>query len=275
MSQVFELDFVKAFHLRSRSPGELTQKLAPSHAKYNGKDALVVVIKERTNSHAFFNLEGQPSVRTIAFNQLCPRTPNPPATHASAESSPSKSMNIQQESYTPAEIEITIKFQRMWRSCAHKIKIRRSYMQLPEARAIAHFISLGAQLPATLSFIDGVVFQDTLISKGVAMSLRLAVARDTLSRLQKDAMTCVEKVDISAGLFESVDDALRGNAQVESLIRKADETMSDDSIAEVVKMGVLAVLEKVLKNVEDSYVEAQQAMSETRKILDTVFSSCT
>ncbi|KAM0804321.1 hypothetical protein BDR22DRAFT_920025, partial [Usnea florida] len=71
-NEVFEYDFVKAFQLKSRTPGALVHNLAPSFAKYNGKDALLVVIKDRKNNHAFFNLEHHPGVKAIPFNQLCP-----------------------------------------------------------------------------------------------------------------------------------------------------------------------------------------------------------
>ena len=199
----------------------------------------------------------------------------PATTHAPADNSLSTATDSTQEEYTKTEIEAAGKIQHVWRSCFRKIKNRRLYMLLPEAPLIAHFIALGAECPVTLTFIDGVAFRDTLISKGVEMSLRLAVARDTLSRLQKDAMTCVEKVGFSTGLFESVDDVLHRNSQVEALLRKADEKMSDECMVGVVKMGVLTVLKEVMKTVEDIITEAEHDMLETRKKTDTVSRSCT
>lgn len=269
-NQVFEFDFIKAFHLRSRNPDDLTQKLVPSFAKYNGKDTLVVVTKDRKKVSVFTNLEHQLGVRTVPFDQVCPRTPSPAATHGSANTPPSACMDNSQEEYTSAEMEAIIKTQRLWRSCSRKIKNRRSYMQLPEARAIAHFIFLGAGLPGTLTFIDGVAFRHVLISRGMAMSLRLAVAHDTLSKLRQDAMTCIEKMEINTGLFESVDDVLHHSSQVEILLRKADEKMSDECIAGVVKLGALSVLEKGMKDIEEIVAEAERDMLGTRDMVDKV-----
>ena len=269
-NQVFEFDFIKAFHLRSRNPDDLTQKLVPSFAKYNGKDALVVVTKDRKKISVFTNLEHQLGVRTVPFDQVCPRTPPPAATHGSANTPPSACTDNPQEEYTSAEMEAIIKTQRLWRSCSRKIKNRRSYMQLPEARAIAHFIFLSAGLPGTLTFIDGVAFRHVLISRGMAMSLRLAIAHDTLSKLRQDAMTCIEKMEINTGLFESVDDVLHHSSRVEILLRKADEKMSDECIAGVVKLGALSVLEKGMKDIEEIVAEAERDMLGTRDMVDKV-----
>ena len=107
------------------------------------------------------------------------------------------------------------------------------------------------------------------------MSLRLAEARDSLSKLQGDAMACVEKVEISTGVFESIDDIVRRNSQVEALLIQADEKMSDACIMELVKTGVLPALEKAMKDVQNIVLEAEQGMLETRKSLDAVICTCT
>ncbi|KAL9066625.1 MAG: hypothetical protein Q9161_007455 [Pseudevernia consocians] len=275
VKEVFEYDFVRAYHLRSSTPAEITSKLAFSFSKYNEKDALIVITKDQKKKSPFSKLEHQLGVGSDTFDHICPPTMTPATTRAPADNSLSTATDSTQEEYTKTEIEAAGKIQHVWRSCFRKIKNRRLYMLLPEAPLIAHFIALGAECPATFTFIDGVAFRDTLISEGVEMSLRLAVARDTLSRLQKDAMTCVEKVGFSTGLFESVDDVLHRNSQVEALLRKADEKMSDECMVGVVKMGVLTVLKEVMKTVEEIITQAEHDMLETRKKTDTVSRSCT
>lgn len=273
--EVFEYNFVRAYYLRSPTAFEITSKLASSFLKYHGKDSLIVVIKNRKKGSPFSALENQPSVRTVAFDQICPPVATPAITHAPADMAPSTASNSPHEEYTKIETEAASKIQTFWRSCSRKIKIRRSYMELPEARAITHFISLGAACPATLTFIRATALRDVLISKGVAMSLRLAVARDTLSKLQGDAMACVEKVEISTGFFESIDDIVHRNSQMEALLKQADEKMSDACIMKLVKTGVLPALEKAMKNVQNIVLEAEQGMLETRKSLDAVLCTCT
>ena len=192
------------------------------------------------------------------------------ANQASADMLPSMSLDNPQEEYTTAETEAATSIQRIWRSYYRKINIRRSYMETPEARAVAHFISLSAECPAALSFIDRVTFRDTLISKGVAMSLRLVVARDTLSKLQQDAMTCVENIELSTGLFESIDNILHRNSKVEALLGKAEEKMSEECMRGLVRMGVLTVLEKAMEDIGTFVAEAELEMLQSREMIDRV-----
>ena len=69
------------------------------------------------------------------------------------------------------------------------------------------------------------------------MSTRLVVARQTLSKSQDDAMTCAKKDEISTALFESVDEVVHRNGQVEALLEEAEQQICDDSIAKAVKDG--------------------------------------
>ena len=273
--EVFGYDFVRAYHLRSSTPAGVIPKLVGSFLKYNGKDALTLVIKDRSRGSQLFSLENNPGVKTASFDHICPRPASPVAILASAETSPSMPTDNSQEEYTLAETEAVIKFQRLWRSCSRKIKDRRSYMQLPEARAIAHFISLGAECPVTLNFIERVAFKNELVSNGTVLVLKLAAARDVLFKLQKDAMTCVENVEISTGLFETVDDVLHRNNQVEESLRIADAKMSDESLGGVVKTGVLTALEEAMKDIEGLVTKAEEIMSKTKKMVDAVSRNCT
>lgn len=249
----------------------MIQRLAPPLLKHNSKDALIVIVKDRTKGLYFSNLEDQPGVKTVPFDQLRSNVPDAGDANASAaDPSPSTSTEAPQQEYTAAETEAITRIQRSWRSCYRKIKDRRSYMQRPEARAIAHFISLGAQCPATLSFIDKVAFRALLISKGVLTSLKLADARDTLSKLHKDAMTCAEEVEISTELFASVDDVLHRNRDVETLLKNVEEKTSEEYLTDLVREGVLSVLETQMKDVEKTLVQAEELMLQARKMLDTV-----
>lgn len=271
VSQVFEYDSIKAFHLRSRTPHELTQKLAPSLAKYNGKDTLVVVIKDRKKGLAFSNIENQPGVSTVPFDQLCPQAPTTAAIEnlASQVALPT-STDSAHEQYSTAETEAMIKVQRLWRSCSVKIKSRRSYVAVPVCQAIVRFFNLGSQIPATIISGDQKAFRKLLLSDAVALSLRLDTVKSLLSDLQKDTMTCIESVELSQGVDKDVDDMICQNKDVEVSLEKAEEKMSNEYLLGLLKLGVLHVLENAMKFVEDTLVEAEQGMLETRKILDAV-----
>ena len=277
LSQVFDYDFVKAYHLRSRTSSELTLRLQASFAKYNGKDALVVVIRDRTRGSPFHSLEHQPGVRTVTFDQLYPSVPTPAAAAISNEqtlqSAPADGADAADDQYSAEETEAMIKIQRLWRCVSTKIKRRRSYISDPECRAIARYFNMSAQCPATTELRDRRAMRRLLVSRGVSLRLRLGAGWESLSRLQRDAMACVENVEVSVGVFESVDGILGRNREVEPLLRKGEEQMSDEHLIGLVKEGILPDLEKALKNVEIIIMDIERNMSETRKMISTVSSS--
>lgn len=214
-------------------------------------------------------------MNTVAFDRICPLTTTRVTTPASAENTSLTPLEGNQEEYTVVETEAAAKIQRLWRKYSSEIKIRRLYLELPEAQAVAHFISLSATCPTTLTFTDGITFRHTLISKGVTMSLRVTVARETLSKLQQEAMNCIEKDEIIPELFESVDDALHRNNHVEALLKEVDERMSDQCIIGVVKTGVLTELETAMEAISRVLAEAEGEMLQTREAIDRVSRSCT
>lgn len=276
VNQVFEYDLIKAFHVRSRTTDELTQKLAPSLAKSNGKDALVVVIKDRNKSPAFAHLEHQPGVTTVAFDHLCPR----PRNSAAADDSPYQSTlptsaDGAQEQYSTAETEAMIKIQRLWRSCSVKINRRRSYVSVPVHRATARFFNLGAQCFATVTSGNWKAILKLCMSHGVALSLRLDSATGLLSKLQEDAMTCIENVEISPGVDRSVDYVLGLNRDVDVLLQKAKVMISDGVLAAVVQLGDVSLLEGVMMDVEALVAEAECGLLETEKIIVAVSNNST
>ena len=277
LSQVFDYDFVKAYHLRSRTSNELTLRLPASFAKYNGKDALVVVIRDRTRGSPFRTLEHQPGVRIVTFDQLYPSVPTPAAAAISSEqtlhSAPADGADAADDQYSVEETEAMIRIQRLWRSVLTKIQRRRSYISDPECRAIARHFNMSAQCSATTELRDRRAMRRLLVSQGVSLRLRLGAGWESLSGLQRDAMACVENVEVSVGVFESVDAILGRNREVEPLLRKGEEQMSDEHLAGLVKEGILSDLEEALKNVETIIVDVERNMSETRRMIGTVSGS--
>ena len=272
--EIFGYAFVRAYHLRTPTPFDITKKLADSFLKYDDMNALILVVKDRSKGSPSSNLGRELSLKTVPFDQLCPRTPTAAAPEDSSRTLLSTSTDIPREEYTAVEMVAIIKVQRLWRLCSLRLKNRRSYMQLPEARAVARLIALGEGCPPTFTSVDRVAFRQVLVSQGLATTSSLAVAHATLSKLQKDAMTCIETLDISTELFESVDDVLHQNSQVETLLKQADELMSDGSLVAVLSTGVLSKLEEAIKKAEETVAEAEQAMLETRKIVDAVSRDC-
>ena len=274
LSQLFECDFIKAYHLRSRYPHELTLKLPASFAKYNGKDALVVVIRDQTKGSPFHNLEHQPGVRIVAFDQLYPSVPTPAAAGTSSEqtphSAPADGADAADDQYSTEETEAMIKIQRLWRSVSAKIKTRRSYVSIPLCRATARFFNLGAQCPDSVHGGARKAIRKVLLSLGVGLALRLDGAKGLLSELQEDAMRCIVNVEIDQGVDKAVDEILCRNRDVEILVGKAEENMGDEYLTGLVKEGDPSVLEKELKNVERVITDIERNMRETRKMIDTV-----
>ena len=272
--QVFEYDFVKAFQLKSRTPGSLIYNLAPSLAKYNGKDALLVVIKDRKNSHAFSNLEHQHDVETIPFNQLCPQAPAVIETSNHQCALPN-STDGGQEHYSAAETDAVTRIQRLWRSCSSKIERRRSYVSTHEHRAIARLFNSSTHCPATTALGDQKAIRKLLVLQGVSLSLRLLASQEILSNLQTDSMAFIENVEVSLGMLESVDIALGRSREAEALLNEAERELSDERLDELVKCGLLHNVEDSMEKAEAALVKAEKYLKESREILDALSNNCT
>ena len=260
--------------MRSRTTDELTQKLAPSFAKYNGKDALVVVIKDRKKGHAFSKLEHQPGVTTLPFDQLCPPAPTSAAANSPVDqdalANSANGTNGAQDQYSIKETEAITKIQHLWRSVSLKIKNRRSYVSTPACRALAHFFNLGAQCADTVNSGDRKAMRKLLLSRGVELSLRLDTAKELLSTSQEATMACLENVEIAQGVYQSLDEILCHNRDAEALLDKAEEKMLDQCLVGLVNPGVLSLLQEALEAVEEIVIKVEQSMLETRKMIDAV-----
>ena len=272
---MFARDSIRAFKQLKvgthATGGLIVQKLAPQLLKHeSGKDAIAVIIKDRSKGLHFSNLEGQPGVKTLPFDQLRPHAPNTPDATVSTDPPLPASIENPQGEYTKAEQDAVAKIKQVWLSCSPKIKRRRSYISDPECRAIARYFNMSASCPATTELRDRIAMRRLLVSRGVSLRLRLDAGRESLSRLQRDAMACVENVEVSVGVFESVDGILGRNREVELLLKRAEENMSEESLMGLVKDGVLSALEKALKNVEDVIAEIERSLLETRKMIDAV-----
>ena len=238
-----------------------------------------MVIRDRTKGSPFHILEHQPGVSTIAFDQLYPSVPTLAAAGVSSEqtvhSAPADGADAADDQYTPEETEAVVKIQHLWRSVSAKIKRRRSYISNPECRAITQFFNMISLCPTTAELRDRKAMRRLLVSRCVALRLRLGAGQDSLARLHRDAMACVENVEVSMVVFESVDGILSRNREIEPLLGKAEEKMSLEYLEDLVKEGALSLLEKTLNGVENLIIQIERDMLETRAMIDAVSSSCT
>lgn len=88
-------------------------------------------------------------------------------------------------------------------------------------------------------------------------------------------MACVENVEVSVEVLESVDVILGRNREIEPLLKKAEEQMSEERLAGLVKLGVLEVLEKAVRDADDVIAGAELELLETRKMVDALLPKCT
>lgn len=247
----------------------------PPFLEHDSKDSLVVVVKDRKIGAVFLNLEGQPGVKTLPFDQLWPAIPKATDFEHSVKALPSHSAVTLEGECPKAEKAAVAKIEQLWLSCSPKISRRRSYISHPECRAITRLFNMAACWPDTMTFRDRKAIRKVLVTQGVSLSMRLAAARDVLARLQKHAMSCVDTGDSSMEVFESVDVILGRIRENEPLLKKAEEKMSEEYLAGLVKLGELSVLEKGMKDVEPVIVETEQNLLETKKMVDAVLRKCT
>ena len=234
----------------------------------------MVVMRDRTKGSPFHNLEHQPGVKTVAFDQLYPSIPTSAAAQISSEQvlhlAAADDEDEVGDEYSAEETEAMIKIQRLWRSVSTKIKARRSYVSVPLYQATTRFFNLGTQCPDSVHGGARKAIRKSLLSQGVRLALRLDGAKELLSRLQEDAEKCIMKVSIDQGVDQPIDDILCRNGDVEELLGKAGEKMSEDFLTGLVKEGLLSALEKALNDVEDLVVQIERDMLETRRMISTV-----
>ena len=257
------------------TPGLIFQKLAPQLLKNEeSKDAVAVIVKDRSKGLHFANLEGQPGVKTVPFDQLCPLPQNVQDANVSTDTALPTSIENQQGEYTKAETDAVAKIKQVWRSVSAKIKRRRSYISDPECRAIARFFNMSASCPGTMERRDRKTMRRLLVLQAVSLRLRLGAGREALSRLQADAMACVENVEVGVEVFESIDGILGRNREVEPVLRKAEERMCEEDLKGLVQEGLLSKLEKALNDVEDLLVGMERDMRDTRVMIEKVSGGC-
>ena len=270
VKEVFEYDFVRAYYLKDPKPTKVALKLALSFSRYNGKDALLVVTKDPKKGSPFSELEHQPGVKTVLFEELCPTTPTLAVPQPSDGLSPSTTADALKEECTPAESEAIIKIQRVWRACSSKIERRRSYVSTPEYCATARLFNSSTHCPATTTLGDRRAIRKLLVFQGVSLSLRLLAFQGLLSSLQTDSMAIVENVEASVGVYESIDTALGLNREAEALLDEAEREISDERLKEMVKRGLLHKLEDSMEKTEAVLVKAEGCLKESREILDAI-----
>lgn len=109
-----------------------------------------------------------------------------------------------------------------------------------------------------------------LVLRGVSLSLKLDVAKGSLSQLQKDVMRCIQEVDLGKGVDESVDEILFRNRDVEAVLIRVTELLENKSVLEVVSMGDVAKLEGLMNEVERGVKEAEGCLEQCRKMIEKV-----
>ena len=245
-----------------------------SVSNYHGKEGLLLVMRDHQNlAPAFVELRKQPHVQAVPFNQLCP-PPSVATIDSQATKKPSDS-SVQdftegQEQYSSSQKQIIIRLQRLWRICSRRMNINKAYADSLEGQSLSKFIKLAAQCPATFSTQDGIHTRKALFSEGVERSLKLIATSEIWDRLKNDASHCIENIDISASVDESIDEALCLNHEVENLLTEVNSTMSDANLSALIKTGQPGDIEKEIRKAGDMLSKAEKVMLEARKVIDDI-----
>lgn len=262
---VFELRSVRAHHLKGRSHVELNQQLALAFLKYNGKDKLLVVVKDPTKASALTSLKKQPGVKMAPFQELFPLPTKAAATATNVGSSPMSPTTSQGMQYSPTEKEAIGKIQRFWRFYSIRISKNRAHMLLPKSQVISRFVQLCSQTTPAIEIQHQIAIRGPLFTEGVAHCLKLDTMYVAARKLQKDAMECVERVEIAEGLDEAVDRILSECREADHLVGKARVMMSDDALLLLMNGGNPLAVQQALTEVDSKLTEAEAMMKRTEK----------
>ena len=257
---------VRSFHLNVKTVDELRNNLAPSFNSYEGKNPLVVTLKD-LKQKSFEALLSQKGVFKMTFDDLRGRMRSSKITKAPLKTEGPKDEDIKAEQRSQAEIAGVCLLQRRWRKLRLKILRRRAWLQSPEAQLIARFIKLGEKHPVTSPIPNPM--RVTLIENenGITSHLLLSKAHESFSELHKDAMAKligIEKVD---QLDEVFDSALQELQVLERTHKQAEVRMGDQSLRKIVDDGDTAGVTKVFLETKDLATHVLMRVTEIRKIL--------
>lgn len=262
---VFEMRTIRAHHLKSRTFVELNQQLAIAFVKYDGKDNLLVAVKDPTKASALASLKTQAGVKAVPFRQLFP-LPMTPAATDTTDGSTQMSPTISQETeYSAKEKKAISDIQRFWRFYSIRISKDRAHMLLPKSQAVSRFVQLCTKIPPAIDVRHQIAIRGRLFTDGVALCLKLDTIHVAARKLQKDAMECVERVEIAQGIDEAVDGILSGCREADTLVGKARVMMSDDALLSLINGSDPLAVQHALTEVESMLTEAEAMMEGTVK----------
>lgn len=261
---VFEMPTVRAHHMKCRTHIGLSQQLALAFVKYNGKDNLLVVAKDSTKASALSDLKKLAGVKTTAFEQLFPAPAISVATSTTAGSSLTAPPASQETQYSSSEKEAISKIQRFWRYYCIRVKKNRAHMLLPESQVTSRFVLLCTHIPPTSEVREQIAIRARLFSEGVTLCLKLDSVHQEARKLQKDAMECVEKVEIAEGIDEAVDGILSGYREVDALVDKAKGMTTDDALVVLVGRGKPDGVQQALIEVDSMLRKAEAVIERTQ-----------
>ena len=171
------------------------------------------------------------------------------------------------EESTAARTEQIKSLQRRWRSRLRIIKSRRDFLQLPKGRAIARFMALGIQCPDSISTLSRVRIRKALLMEGVPVSLRSLNADDELRRIKQNVSICIEHIDISKEIDESIENGMCHIREAETFLTAAVKKMGDSTLEGLVKRGEPPDVEGALAEVGDILTKAEEAMMLAKKVV--------
>lgn len=262
MRQVFGYSSIRADHLEHKNPDELCQKLPFSFAMYEGKNPLVIVLKDPRQPQPFSKFQNEAGVTTRSMDDVRSLMIRPTSTDTTTGKT--SSSTIIDEKYTQAETEAVGRIQIFWRSSIPKVKLRREYMRSAEAQAIQSYIDLGLRHSAP------VALRALLVSRGVAAHLRFPVLRDSIAEQRKATMSCVMDAEVFDQSNEILDDALQLVSQLDHSLEKAVEQMSEEHLGRLLSGGMLSNVQDTINFVEKAIENAERGMVKAKKMTDEI-----
>lgn len=260
MRQVFRYSSVRADHLEHKNPDELGQKLPSSFSMYEGKNPLVIVLKDSRQPQPFSKFQNKAGVTTRSMDNVCSLMIRPTSTDTTTGKT--SSSTVLDEKYTQAETEAVCRIQIFWRSSIPKVKLRREHMRSPEAQAIQFYIDLGLQHSAP------VALRALLVSRSVAAQLRFPVLRYSIAEQHKTTMSCVMDAEVSDQSNETLDDAMQLVSQLDHLLEKAVEQMSEKHLGKLLSGGMLSNVQDAMNFVEKAIEDAERGVAKAKKMTD-------
>lgn len=261
VGQVFCSNLLRAEDLKHRNQIELTHSLTRVLARYEQRNALVIVSRNPQQVAPLTDIQRRAGVTIRSMDEIFALM------RPSISSEPSMGALTSDVLPPGRETQAIRQIQTWWRSRIPQVRQRRTYMESQDAKAIQFFIDLGTRHHAPIAL------RAILVSQGVAVYLQISAFREQIAQLRQRIMSCLllTNTDIpttDVPLTETLDNAVHLIASLERDLKEASGVhMSPEILGREIENGTV---DELMNFVEVLILDVELRVEEAEILIETI-----